>query len=111
MFSFISQNWRGQPLLTHATIVSLIAATRTNTGLKVCCVLDTNKYPKGITPTVEQMARINLKPDTFPSDWNYAILSDGKQSSLNYSLLERARLFLWEKTAKETPAVYQEICQ
>jgi hypothetical protein len=78
LFSFISQNWRGQPLLTHATIVNLIAATKTNTGLKVHCILDTNKYPKDIKPTPEQMARINLKPNKFHGDWNYTISPDDK---------------------------------
>ena len=74
LFSFISQNWRGQPLLTHAAIVSLIAATQTKTGLKVRCVLDTREYPKGMKPTDEQMAAINLKPNKFHGDWNYSIL-------------------------------------
>ena len=72
-FSFISQNWRGRPLLTHAAIGNLIAATKTNTGLKVRCVLDANKYPSGIKPTEEQMARVNLHPDKFHGDWNYTI--------------------------------------
>ena len=74
LFSFISQNWRGQPLLTHAAIVNLIAATTTTTGLKVRCVLDTHKYPKGVKLTEEQMLDINLKPDGFHGDWNYRIL-------------------------------------
>ena len=74
LFSFISQNWRGQPLLSHATIVSLIAATKTKAGLKVRCVLDTHKYPKNLRPTEEQMTTINLKPAKFHGDWNYTIL-------------------------------------
>lgn len=74
LFSFISQNWRGQPLLTHAAIVSLIAATQTKTGLKVRCALDTREYPKDMKPTDKQMAAINLKPDKFHGDWNYSIL-------------------------------------
>jgi len=78
LFSFISKNWRGQPLLTHATVVNLIAATKTNTGLEVHCVLDSNKYPKAIKPTAEQMARIKLKPDEFHGDWNYTISPDEK---------------------------------
>jgi hypothetical protein len=73
LFSFISQNWRGQPLLTHAAIVSLIAATKTKTGLKVRCVLDTHKYPQDVKLTDEQMRAINLKPDKFHGDWNYTI--------------------------------------
>jgi len=74
LFAFISQNWRGQPLLTHAAIVSLIAATRTKTGLKVRCVLDTRAYPKHRKPTDEQMAALHLKPDPFHGDWNYSLL-------------------------------------
>jgi hypothetical protein len=73
MFSFISQNWRGQPLLTHATIVNLIAHTRTATGLKVRCVLDRKRYPKGVKVSQQQMAQITLVPGSFHGDWNYAI--------------------------------------
>ncbi len=73
LFSFISQNWRGQPLLSHAAIVSLIAGTKTKTGLKVRCVLDTHKYPKGLKLTAKQMTAINLQPNTFHGDWNYSI--------------------------------------
>jgi transposase len=77
LFSFISQNWRGQPLLTHATIVNLIANTRTTTGLKVRCVLDRKRYPKGIVITDEQMAKIRLTPDAFHGDWNYTLQPTG----------------------------------
>lgn len=73
LFSFISQNWRGRPLLTHATIVKLIAGTRTSTGLTVRCILDRRRYPKEIKVTDEQMATIRLKPDSFHGDWNYTI--------------------------------------
>lgn len=74
LFSFISKNWQGQPLLTHAAIVSLIAATKTKSGLKVRCVLDTSKYPKAVKPTPQQMASIALRPDNFHGDWNYTIV-------------------------------------
>lgn len=73
LFSFISQNWRGQPLLTHATIVNLIAATRTRTGLTVRCMLDTNTYPKAVKVSASQMASIQLTPHAFHGDWNYTI--------------------------------------
>mgnify|MGYP001090506159 CR=1 FL=1 len=73
LFAFISQNWRGQPLLTHATIVKLIAHTRTSTGLKVRCVLDKRRYPKQVRVTDEQMATIRLTPARFHGDWNYSI--------------------------------------
>jgi hypothetical protein len=74
LFSFISQNWRGVPLLTHATIVSLIGSTRTGTGLKVRCELDGRHYPPKVQVTAEQMKTIRLIPDAFHGEWNYAIL-------------------------------------
>ena len=73
LFSFISQNWRGTPLLTHATIVNLISNTTTAAGLKVRCVLDTARYPKEAKVSDEQMAKINLVPARFHGDWNYSI--------------------------------------
>jgi hypothetical protein len=74
LFSFISKNWRGKPLLTHATIVNLIAATRTATGLTVRCVLDRKKYPDKVKVTDQQMRILHLKPDKFHGDWNYTIV-------------------------------------
>jgi hypothetical protein len=73
LFSFISQNWRGRPLLTHATIVKLIANTRTTAGLTVRCILDQRRYPKEVKITDDQMAAIRLRPDSFHGDWNYSI--------------------------------------
>ena len=73
LFSFITQNWRGRPLLTHATIVHLIANTQTSTGLKVRCELDTKRYPNKVKVTDVQMAAIRLVPDAFHGDWNYTI--------------------------------------
>ena len=73
LFSFITQNWRGRPLLTHATIVQLIAATRTQAGLTVRCMLDKHLYPKAVKVSAAQMARIQLTPHTFHGDWNYTI--------------------------------------
>ena len=73
LFSFISRNWKGQPLLTHATIVNLISNTRTSTGLKVQCVLDSKRYPTSVTIIDEQMEKIKLISDTFHGDWNYTI--------------------------------------
>ena len=74
LFSYISQNWRGRPLTSLATIVSLIAATSTDTGLRVRCELDQGSYPTGVKVTDQQMAQINLKPASFHGDWNYTIL-------------------------------------
>jgi hypothetical protein len=73
MFSFISQNWRGQPLLTLATIVRLIANTRTTKGLKITCMLDSGHYPDKIKVTDDQMSSIGLVPDSFHGEWNYMI--------------------------------------
>ncbi len=73
LFSYISQNWRGKPLLSHAVIVSLIAATTTKTGLKVQCELDTPEYPSGIVVTDEELAQVNLQRHDFHGEWNYTI--------------------------------------
>jgi len=59
LFSFISMNWRAKPLVSYRVIVDLISATTTDTGLKVCCELDTNLYPKGIVVSDEEMALLN----------------------------------------------------
>jgi hypothetical protein len=73
LFSFITQNWRGRPLLTHAAIVSLIASTTTTTGLKVRCVLDAGTYPTKQTVTDVEMATLQLTRDVFHGDWNYTV--------------------------------------
>jgi DNA-binding phage protein len=73
LFSFISQNWRGKPLVSHEAIVNLIAATTTREGLRVDCQLDTNSYPTGIKVSDKQMASINIQRDSFHGDWNYTI--------------------------------------
>ena len=73
LFSFISQNWRGRPLLTHATVVDLIGATRTAAGLRVRCVLDTRPYPPNVSISDEQIATLHLIRDAFHGDWNYII--------------------------------------
>jgi transposase len=73
LFSFITQNWRGKPLDSHATILKLIASTTTATGLKVYCELDEHEYEKGREITDEQMAELNIKRHEFHGDWNYTI--------------------------------------
>ena len=79
MFSFITKNWRGKPLLSHAVIINLIASTTTETGLKIQCQLDKNEYPKGIKISDEQMNQINIKRDDFHGDWNYTIHPNKKK--------------------------------
>ena len=74
LFSFISMNWRGKPLISHETIVNLIAATTTRKGLKVRAELDSSHYPKGIKVTDEELKAIQIKRDEFHGEWNYAIL-------------------------------------
>lgn len=76
LFSFITINWRGKPLRSYRTIVQLIAATTTDTGLKVRALLDEAKYPKGVKVTDTQLAAVNLTPHTFHGDWNYTISPD-----------------------------------
>jgi hypothetical protein len=74
LFSRITQNWRGKPLVSLEVIVSLIAATRTTTGLKVHSELDTSSYPKGVKVSDQEIARLNLHRDQFHGEWNYEIL-------------------------------------
>ncbi|HWT78406.1 MAG TPA: ISAzo13 family transposase [Candidatus Methylomirabilis sp.] len=73
LFSFVSQNWRGKPLVSHETIVNLIAATTTKTGLKVTCELDRSSYPSGIKVSRKQMEEVKLRRDAFHGEWNYTI--------------------------------------
>ena len=70
LFSHISMNWRGRPLQTHETVVELIAATTTRTGLKVQAELDNGEYPKGIKISDQQMAAPPLHRHDFHGDWN-----------------------------------------
>ena len=73
LFSFISSNWRGEPLRDYETIVNLIARTTTAKGLKVTCRLDRRKYPTGRKITADEMKRLNLERSKFHGDWNYII--------------------------------------
>ena len=77
LFSFITQNWRGKPLITHQVIVSLIAATTTKTGLTVHSRLDTRHYAKGRRVSDAQMAGLHLAPHPFHGEWNYTIHPTG----------------------------------
>ncbi len=73
LFAYISQNWRGKPLVSHQVIIQLIGATTTNTGLTVTCDLDQSLYTKGIKVSDAEMATLNIKRNTFQGDWNYTI--------------------------------------
>jgi hypothetical protein len=71
LFAFITQNWRGKPLVSHQVIVQLIANTRTETGLTVACRIDANTYQKGIKVSAAQMNALNIHPANFHGEWNY----------------------------------------
>ena len=73
LFSHITMNWRGRPLISHQVVVELIAATTTATGLEVEAHLDTQSYPTKIKVSDEQMSRLRLKPHTFHGEWNYTL--------------------------------------
>ena len=74
LFSFISQNWRGKPLISHQVIVDLIAATTTKAGLKVRAQIDSNRYPSGLKVSDQQVAALVIERDAFDGEWNYSIL-------------------------------------
>ena len=78
LFSFITKNWRGQPLVSYEVIINLIAATTTSTGLEVYARLDENDYPDKIEVTDKQIAAVNLEPDAFHPEWNYMITPSPK---------------------------------
>jgi transposase len=73
LFSFISQNWRGKPLISHQVIVQLIAATTTTTGLQVRSEIDPNTYAAGTKVADAELERVNLRRHGFHGDWNYTI--------------------------------------
>jgi hypothetical protein len=73
MFSYISKNWRGKPLITRETVVKLIANTRTTKGLEIRAMLDENVYEKGIKVTDAEIAEVNLVQADFHGEWNYTI--------------------------------------
>jgi hypothetical protein len=73
LFSFITQNWRGKPLVSIQVVVNLIAATRTTKGLIVKAAIDDRKYETGIEVTDQQMAKLNIDPASFHGEWNYTI--------------------------------------
>ena len=80
LFSFISISWRGKPLRSFRTIVQLIAATTTETGLTVRAELDENKYPKGLKVSDAQIAAVNIFLHDFHGEWNYTIAPIKKRS-------------------------------
>jgi len=73
LFSFVSQNWRGKPLVSHEVIVNLIAATTTKTGLVVRSAVDQGTYPRGIKISDGELAEVKLREHKFHGEWNYTI--------------------------------------
>jgi hypothetical protein len=73
LFSFITMNWRGRPLRTYETVVKLIGATTTSSGLVVRATLDRRKYPTGERVSAKEMKTLNIAKDDFHGDWNYVI--------------------------------------
>jgi len=79
MFCHITQNWRGQPLVSHEVIINLIAATATQHGLRIKAELDSRRYPTGIQVTDDELAAVNLHRADFHGEWNYHILPAHKK--------------------------------
>ncbi|MHB8178993.1 MAG: ISAzo13 family transposase [Vulcanimicrobiaceae bacterium] len=73
LFSFITMNWRGRPLISHEVIVNLIASTRTRSGQQVHAELDSANYPKGVVVSDEGFAAISIDRNEFHGDWDYCI--------------------------------------
>jgi hypothetical protein len=73
LFAFITMNWRGKPLVSHQVIVQLIGATTTDTGLRVCCEIDSNLYQKGVEVSDAELQAINISRHEFHGEWNYTI--------------------------------------
>ena len=83
LFSFVSHNWRGKPLIDYATIINLIANTTTSTGLKVYARLDETDYPKGIKVSDAELAAVNIQRHEFHGDWNYRIAGINRRGERN----------------------------
>lgn len=78
MFSFITQNWRGRPLVSRAAVVQLIASTRTQTGLRIAATIDETRYPTGRKVAVEAMRALALHAESFHGEWNYRLQPRGR---------------------------------
>jgi hypothetical protein len=85
LFSFISLNWRGRPLRTYETIVSLIANTTNRGGLVVRARLDRRKYPTGKKVSAKELRELKIVRDKFHGDWNYVIMPREEATSVDRS--------------------------
>ena len=79
LFSVITQNWRGRPLINLETVVNLIDNSKTSTGLKIQCVVDRNMYPTGVKISNEQMNQLCIHENDFHGNWNYTITPKEKE--------------------------------
>jgi hypothetical protein len=75
MFSFISMNWSGKPLVSYEVIINLIQGTKTEKGLKIEAKIDKRKYRKGKKILEREFEKINLKEHSTNPEWNYTILN------------------------------------
>jgi hypothetical protein len=82
MFSHITENWRGRPLVSHEVIVNLIANTRTEKGLAVRSVLDPGRYPAGVKVSDQELASVRLTRSRFHGDWNYFVAPEPKSRNV-----------------------------
>lgn len=73
LFSFISINWRGRPLRSYETVISLISNTTNRGGLAVCARLDRRRYPTGKKVSKKELRELNVEPAAFHGDWNYVV--------------------------------------
>ena len=80
MFSFISMNWKGEPLVSFETVVKMISATKTRQELRVKAVLDKSRYETGLKISREQMEALNIQPHRQNPEWNYSLLPRSSQS-------------------------------
>ena len=87
MFSFITMNWRGKPLTCLRTVIELISATTTTTGLTLQADYDPTWYPKGVKITEAQLAEVPLHPHDFHGEWNYTITAQSNVASALSHLL------------------------
>ena len=81
LFSFISMNWRGQPLVSYEAVVNLIGSTRTRSGLQVRALLDPGAYETGQKVSTQQMEQLNLQGHSFYPDWNYTLSPQKRAAS------------------------------
>jgi len=93
LFSHITMNWRGRPLTSHEVVVNLIAATRTQTGLRVEAALDTNTYPLGVSVSTERLKALPIAPHVERGTWNYTIhpAEQDRQAAAGPGQRQRAR--------------------